>query len=263
MIVRSIAEFRKVYLSLDKGDAFVGNLILRPGEEFKALDLINRGVIVYPSLLSQFLSRSKVFQAQVLSSFMLPNTFVAYRSKDIMRKLPDYPPDLPVVCKRDRKHLGLGLSKWSSLEHLQSLAAMEMLPFPFVVQPFLENARDIRVLIIEDYSEAYEKINPNSFRKNLAQGGTAIRISMPDCLQEFCHKIMLRGEFPYAIMDVLMDRNEKFYLSEISLTGGLTGSRLGQEEFVNRKKKMLDSFCLSLTDNITHTFSQPELQPAR
>ncbi len=243
MIIRTISEFRKNYHRLKKGDVFAGNLILRPGEEFKALDLINRGVVVFPSLLSQFLSRSKVFQAEVLGPFMLEHTFVAYRSKDIMRRLPEYVSLGEVVCKRDRKHLGLGLSKWKSMEDLQSLAAMEALPYPFIVQPFLKNAKDIRVLIIEDYAEAYEKINPFSFRKNLAQGGTAQKIIINEKLEKFCRDIMSRGDFPYAIMDILVDQNNKYYLSEICLTGGLTGSRIGQEEFVSRKKSMIDAFC--------------------
>lgn len=245
MIITSIREFRRNYHKLQKDDAFAGNLVLRPGEEFKALDLINRGVVVFPSLLSQFLSRSKVFQAEVLGPFMLENTFVAYRSRDIMSRLPQLADKGQVVCKRDRKNLGLGLSKWNSIEDLQSLAAMEALPYPFVVQPFLENARDIRVLIIEDYVEAYEKINPYSFRKNLAQGGTARKISMTPELESLCRKIMVRGEFPYAILDILVSEKGQLFLSEISLTGGLTGSRLGQEEFLQRKKSVLDSFCNS------------------
>ncbi len=246
MIIRSVGEFREKFHQLRKGDAFVGNLVLRPGEEFKAIDLINRGVIVFPSLQSQFLSRSKVFQAEVLTPFMLMDTFVTYKSKDLAKRLPDYAKHGRVVCKRDRKHLGLGISKWNCLEDLQSLAAMEALPYPFVVQPYLRNARDIRVLLIEDYAEAYEKTNPYGFRKNLAYGGKAHRIDIKPDLEEFCRRIMSRGGFPYAILDVLVDKNENYYLSEINLSGGLTGSGIGQEEFLKRKKRVINNFCHSL-----------------
>ncbi len=247
MIIRKIDEFRKHYNQLEKGDAFVGNLVLRPGEEFKALDLINRGIIVFPSLQAQFLSRSKVFQAEILAGFMLKDTFVAYKHKDLMKRLPEYAQHGQVVCKRDRKHLGLGLSKWNSLEDLQSLAAMEALPYPFVVQPFLRNGRDIRVLIIENYVEAYEKINPFSFRKNLAYGGKSSRTAINPDLENFCRRVMHRGDFPYAILDILVDNNENYYLSEISLSGGLTGSRIGQEEFMRRKNDVVRAFCKSIS----------------
>ncbi len=246
MIIHRISEFRKYFHQLSKGDVFVGNLVLRPGEEFKAIDLINRGVIVFPSLQSQFLSRSKIFQAEILGTFMLKDTFVAYKNKDLIMHMPDYAKHDQVVCKRDRKHLGLGLSKWKSLEDLQSLSAMDLLPYPFVVQPYLRDARDIRVLIIEKYCEAYEKTNPFSFRKNLACGGKSRRVDLNPVLEDFCRRVMRRGDFPYAILDVLVDKAENYYLSEISLSGGLTGSKIGHKEFFNLKKHVNDSFCKNL-----------------
>jgi ribosomal protein S6--L-glutamate ligase len=242
MIIDKIGEFRRMYHQLQKGDAFVGNLVLRPGEECKAIDLLNRGIIVFPSLQAQFLSRSKVFQAEILDTFMLKDTFVAYKNKDLIRHLPDYAKHGQVVCKRDRKHLGLGISKWKSLEDLNSLAAMETLPYPFVVQPYLRDARDFRVLVIEDYSEAYEKTNQYSFRKNLAYGGKARRVEMNPVLENFCRRIMLRGDFPYAVLDIFVDKSENYYLSEVSLSGGLTGSLLGQNEFLKRKKMVHNTF---------------------
>jgi ribosomal protein S6--L-glutamate ligase len=261
MIIHSISEFKKMFGSLKKGDAFVGNLVFRPGEEFKAIDLLNRGVIVFPSIQAQFLSRSKVFQAEILDGFMLKDTFVAYKNRDIIQHLPAYARHGEVICKRDRKHLGLGLSKWRSLEDLESLAAMETLPYPFVVQPFLRDARDIRLLIIDDYCEAYEKTNPYSFRKNLAYGGKASKIEIPPGLENFCRKIMARGDFPYAIIDVLVDKNSNYHLSEISMSGGLTGSSMGQEEFIKRKKHILRAFCRKLDPG--NNFAMPANQSSR
>ncbi len=246
MIIRSTGELRKRFQELRTGDVFVGNLALRPGEEFKAIDLLHRGILVFPSLQSQFLSRSKVFQAEVLGPFMLKHTFVAYKNRDLVRCLPDYAGYGQIVCKRDRKHLGLGISRWNCLEDLQSLAAMEALPYPLVIQPFLRDARDIRVLIIDDYSEAYEKTNHYSFRKNLAYGGKSKAIEISSKLDTFCKKVMARGDFPYAVLDILMDRSDNCYLSEINLSAGLTGSSIGQDEFITRKIHVHDRFCQSL-----------------
>lgn len=243
MIVSKISVFRKLYHQLGPGDTLVGNMAFRPGEELKALDLVHRGVKVFPSLLSQFLSRSKALQAEVLGPFMPDSTFVAYRIRDIVQNLPLYAHGGRVVCKRDRKHLGLGISRWNSLEDLLNMAVMDALPYPLVIQPFLRGARDIRVLIIEEYSEAYEKTNPCSFRKNLAHGGKASRIELNSPLEAFCRSIMARGDFPYAVLDVLVDEQNNFFLSEINLTGGLTGSRIGQKEFQSRKKSLLAAFC--------------------
>ncbi len=247
MIIRNVHELRSRYHELDAGDAFVGYLSLRQEEQFKVLDLLHRGIRFYPSLLSQFLSRSKVLQADILKQFMLPDTFVAYRGYDLIHNLERYCQYEKIVCKRDRKHLGRGVSSWSSLEELQSLDAMDALKYPLVIQPFLEDARDFRVVIIDSYVEVYERVNPHTFRKNLAQKGTARSIRADDRLKAFCEKIMHRGDFPYALLDVLLGRDNRYYLSEISLLGGLRGSRIGQEGFMKLKTRLEDEFCSSIS----------------
>jgi len=57
---------------------------------------------------------------------------------------------------------------------------------------------------------------------------------------------MVREDFPYAIIDVLVDKNSNYHISEISMSGGLTGSSMGQKEFIRRKKHILRAFCTKL-----------------
>ena len=128
-----------------------------------------------------------------------------------------------MVAKRDRAHLGLGVSLWPSLETLYSLAGLQGLTYPLVVQPFLDGARDLRVVALGGYVEAYERVNPHSFRKNLFQGGSSLPAALTPAQQNFCRQVMARGRFPYAILDLLLDpRDGRPYLSEISFKGGLT-----------------------------------------
>jgi len=257
MIIRSNRELKAKYHQLGSGDAFAGHLSLRQGEELKVFDLIHRGVKFFPSALSQFLSRSKVLQAEVLSKFMLPDTFAAYRSYDLIRNLRCYARHKKIVSKRERKHLGMGLSLWSSLEELQSLDAIGALPYPLVIQPFLSGARDFRVVVIGEYIEGYERINPHSFRKNLAQKGTAQPVNVDPRLKDFCLKIMNRGDFPYALLDILLSPEQDFFLSEISLMGGLTGSKLGQDGFLKHRSRQLDKFCSEHCRNYSSSPANP------
>ena len=243
MIIHSVRELREHYHQLGPGDAFVGQLSFSPGEEFKVVDLMHRGVNFYPSLLSVFLSRSKILQAEVLSQYMLPDTFVAYRSIDLCRYQARYTVHESVISKRDRKHLGMGVGRWSSLEELQRLDSLGSLPFPLVIQPFLEDARDFRVVIVGDHAEAYERTNPYSYRKNLAQCGTARPVQLTPELADFCSRIMQRGDFPYALLDILQSPDQELYLAEISLMGGLSGSSIGHEGFLQRKKLLQEQFC--------------------
>jgi len=244
-LVRSITEFRRYYPELRLGDAVLGPLPLRLGEEFKLLDLADRGVALFPPALAQLLARAKVAQAEVLREFMVPGTFVAYGLADLSARLSQvqekYPG--PVISKRERAHLGLGVSRWPTLEALYSLAGLQPLSYPLVVQPFLEAARDFRVIVVADYSEAYERVNPHGFRKNLFQGGSSKVAELDPAQLLFCREVMARGKFPYAILDLLVSPDGRTYLSEINLKGGLTGARLSQAEFRRRVSDLAEEFC--------------------
>ena len=243
LLIRTINNFRRHYRQLGSEDVIIGVLALRPGEEIKVLDLADRGVAFFPPVLAQLLGRSKVAQAEVLGEYMVPGTFVAYSLPDLAGKLPEFQALGPVIAKRDRAHLGLGVSLWPSLETLYSLAGLQGLTYPLVVQPFVPGARDLRVVALAGYVEAYERVNPHSFRKNLFQGGASQPAVLTPAQQDFCRQVMARGKFPYAILDLLLDpRDGHPYLSEISFKGGLTGARLSQSEFHRRVAALEEDF---------------------
>lgn len=244
-LVRNISEFRHCYRELRPGDAVLGPLALRPGEDFKLLDLADRGVALFPPALAQLLARSKVAQTEVLGEFMVPGSFAAYGLTDLADRLPRFHTQYPgaVVTKRDRAHLGLGVGRWPSLEALYSLAGLQPLSYPLVVQPLVEEAGDFRVVMVADYAEAYERLNPHGFRKNLFQGGTSRPAELDPPQLLFCRRVMARGKFPYAILDLLVSPDGETYLSEISLKGGLTGARLSQVEWRRRLAALAEEFC--------------------
>jgi glutathione synthase/RimK-type ligase-like ATP-grasp enzyme len=244
ILIRTINEFRRQYRQLRGQDAILGLLPWREGEEVKLLDLVDRGVVFFPSALAQMLVRSKVAQAEVLGEFMAPGTFVAYSLAEVARRLGEFHRrgEGQVITKRDRAHLGLGVSLWPSLEVLYSLGGLQGLPFPLVVQPFIPEARDLRVVVLGDYVEAYERLNPHSFRKNLFQGGSSRPAAPTPELLAFCRQVLDRGKFPYAILDLLTAATGELYLSEISMKGGLTGARLNQAEFRERVRNLEEDF---------------------
>lgn len=242
LVVRSVTELRRHYPRLGPGTLVLGPLAVKPGEEILLMDLLERGVTFFPPLLAQLTVRSKTAQAQVLGEFMLPGTFVAYGLPDLAARLGDPCFKGPVVTKRDRAHLGLGVSLWPGLEALHSLACLSPLPYPLVVQPFLDQARDFRVVVVGDYAEAYERLNPQGFRKNLFQGGDFRPVPLGPDLLSFGERVMARGKFPYAVLDVLLSPEGKPFLSEINFHAGLKGSQLGQREYRRRVQTLLEEF---------------------
>jgi len=242
ILVRKPTDFRRHYHRLGPGDAVVGLFPLRAGEEIKFLDLTDRGVIFFPAALAQLVGRSKVAQAEILAEFMLPGGFVAYGLPDLAAQLTAFYSRGEVVSKRERAHLGLGVSLWPSLEALYSLAGLHHLTYPLVVQPLLAEARDLRVVMLGDYVEAYERVNPHGFRKNVFQGGVTKPAALTAAQLAFCRRAMARARFPYAILDLLVSPVGEPYLSEIGFKGGLTGARLSQEEFRQRVARLEEEF---------------------
>lgn len=233
-IVRDNAELGACCQELGPGDVIVGRIRLRPGEENLLLDLAARGVRMVPSALSQWLSRSKVFQARVLAPFMVPGTQPVYDLHDLLALTSTYGREGvgQVVCKLDRANGGLGILLFASIEEVYSQAALGTLRFPFVVQPFVAGARDIRVVLLDDHLEAYQRHNPHGFRHNLHCGGIGSPWPLAGTQLDFCRQVMARGGFPYAHLDLLVTPAGESWLNEINLRGGLRGARITQRDYL-------------------------------
>ncbi|MEJ2658565.1 MAG: hypothetical protein P8012_15470, partial [Desulfobacterales bacterium] len=135
---------------------------------------------------------------------------------------------------------GHGVRKWDTMETLYSFLALSESSYPFVIQPFLENFIDVRVIIAGDYTEAYVRHNPNNFRMNISMGGKNYPHEMSPDLLSFCRRAMERGKFPYAHIDIQVTDGGTNYLSEIALNGGTKGAKIGQKELNQKKKELLE-----------------------
>lgn len=246
-IVLSYQAFKRHFHEFKEGDLIGIRLPLKREELGLIIDLINRKVTAFPSFLSQVLSTSKTLQAEVLKTFMLPHTYSIRDKNSLLSAISELSKlkekFQKFITKDDRANCGLGVRFWNSLEEIYNVAGTSVLPFPFVLQPFFENIRDVRVIILgEYYIEAYERINPYNFRKNLFLGGTAREYKLSKKEIEFCKKVMERGNFPYAHLDLIYVGNEGPYLSEINLKGGIKGAKIGQQAYEETVKKIHQEF---------------------
>ena len=233
-LIESNADLTVRFQELQAGDVVVGRLRLRPGEEHLLLDLAARGVRLVPSAISQWLSRSKVFQARILGPFMVPGTRPVYDLHDLMQLVTEYGRDGAgrVVCKLDRANGGMGILLFASVEDVYTQAVLGGLRFPFVLQPFIDQARDIRVVLLGDHLEAYQRLNPHNFRHNLHCGGEGVPWELDSAQLELCRQVMARGEFPYGHIDLLLTPSGECWLNEINLRGGLRGAQISQGDYL-------------------------------
>lgn len=230
------------YNDVGQGDIFVGKLGAGELKSFLLVDLLERGICCVPSPLSQIISGSKLIQALLLNKWMLPNTLVISRRKNLIDAITRYNSlgIESVITKEDRMHCGFGIRKWDSVETLYSFMSMSQSSYPFILQPFMENFTDIRVVVAGDYVEAYTRHNPDNFRMNMAAGGSSSPFLLDEEKEKLCRAIMDRGRFPFAHIDILIDSDGNYYLSEIALNGGIKGASIGMTELEQRKKEITE-----------------------
>lgn len=245
-VIENNEHFFQHYQSLTASHVINCRLRLIPGEEHLLLDLLQRGVTLIPSASAQIASRSKVHQSRIFSSYMLPDTVAVYDSNTLLEATSRYTAHgiKDVVVKRDRKNSGIGIHRFSSIEDVYNLATFGRLDFPFVIQPLVQGFRDLRVLVLGDYREAYERKNSANFRHNLHCGGIAEPVEVTEELLGYCVEVMTRGNFPYAHIDLMVFaeklHGKRLYLTEINLRGGLRGARISAADYQLQIKSVHD-----------------------
>lgn len=242
-VITDMKTFSEKYHTLTRGDIVVGLLNLKKNEEAKFLHLVENGVKLFPPALAQATSRSKATQVYILGNFMVEHTFVARDKRDLIEQITNYNAHniKEVVTKQDRLNCGLGINVWPSIEAVYNHASLGLMGFPLVVQPFVKNVSDIRVIILGDYMEAYKRINPYNFRHNIYFGGKSFPYALSKKERAFCLKVMRKARFPYAHIDLMLNNN-KLYLSEINLRGGLKGSQIKPDNYIPLINKIHHDF---------------------
>ena len=234
--IRDNTTLFRYYNQLSTSTIVCTRIRLKVGEEHLLTDLAERGIPLIPSATAQLASRSKVFQTRLFSDYMLPGTFAIYDSQTLLNTISLYQKQevSRVVLKRERKNGGLGVHLFSDIEDIYNQVIGGAFNLPFVVQPFKPDSRDIRVIILDNYLEAYERRNDYNFRKNLHCGGQSIPFNLSKRQVAFCRKIMARGRFSYAHIDLLLSEKKECWMTEINLRGGLRGAKITGETY--RKK---------------------------
>jgi len=242
MIVHSARELGERFEELGPGDIVLGALAAKYLAGALAADLLERGVRCVPSVLCQLLSRSKCAQALLLRRWMAPHTVVISRRAELMEAISDYARNGidRVVSKQEKMHCGYGIRRWENAEALYNAVGLTDHAFPLVLQPFLTDIRDVRVIMVGDYVEAYLRENLYNFRANLSAGGTSRPLAMDAEAKAFCRAVMTRGRFPYAHIDLQLTEGGVCYLSEITLDGGIAAARISRQELNRRKQEALE-----------------------
>jgi ribosomal protein S6--L-glutamate ligase len=243
MIIRSNQELKSHYDQLQPGDVFVGSLASKYLKQSMLIDLLERGIRCLPSALSQVLNSSKVTQTFVLNAWMIPHTTVICRRKELLDAIGEYVKLNigPVVTKQNHLHCGHGVRRWDTIEVLYNYIAFSESSYPFILQPYVDNFTDVRVIMVGDYLESYDRQNPYNFRSNMAVGGKSAPFTLATEGKHLCQEVMKRGKFPYAHIDLLVMDDGAHYLTEIALNGGTRGASIKRKALDQKKQEVIEN----------------------
>lgn len=243
MIVRGSRELKAAFHKLKSGDIFIGRVAGRHLKDALWLDLSRRGIHCLPAPLAQKLSNSRTAQAFILNKFMLPHTHVIERRAALMEAINVYHRQgvTTIITKQEHMHCGVGVRFWNDPEMLYNVLALDDRAYPFVMQPFVADFIDVRVIVVADYVEAYARHNKDNFRQNLAAGGVVEPYKLSSDEIRFCRDVMARGQFPYAHIDLMVTKDKKCYLSEIALNGGIKGALIDRDALETKKQNRLEN----------------------
>jgi ribosomal protein S6--L-glutamate ligase len=236
LVIRSNKELHETFHSLRKDDVVCCRIATKIGEEPILTTLLERGIHLIPSGTSQLASRSKVFQTRLFGDLMIDGTRAIHHRQDLeaVCELLNNIDRGAWVCKEDRKDAGLGIHLLDSAAALRGLLGKRVLSYPFVVQPYLTPVKDVRVIILDDHTEAYQRLNPGHWKQNLRSGASARACQLSKEQLALCKAVMKRGKFPYAHIDLLEDATGKNWLLEVNLRGGLKGAKLNGREYAEK-----------------------------
>lgn len=241
MIVTRFSHLIKAYHGLGAGDVFVGRVPTSHLKSTLLTDLSDRGVRLLPSATAQLLNGSKVAQAFVLAPWMVPHTRPITRRQELLEAIVLYQ-ELgidTVVTKMDRLHCGHGVCYWDHLETLYGCLLHQQSAFPFVLQPYLSEFTDVRIIMVGDFYEAYSRHHPHNFRANRSVGGQSRPFQLLPEQIAVCRQVLERAQMPYAHIDLMLSGDGAIYLSELRLNGGIRGARIDQRTLKQMKKEHL------------------------
>jgi ribosomal protein S6--L-glutamate ligase len=244
MVVKSFSDLTRLFHQLGRGDVFVGQIPRAYLRSAMLVDLQERGVTMIPSATAQLINASKAVQAFLLHPWMLPQTRVVSRRKELLDVLGEYRQKAirTVVTKADRLHCGYGVCKWADLDTLYScISTCGDEVYPIVLQPFVEAYTDVRAVLVGEFYEAYSRANSDDFRMNLAIGGHSRPYTLTQEQLDFCRTILKRCRMPYAHMDLMITHEGRLYLSEIRLNGGIHGARMTRKALDQLKQSRMNT----------------------
>ena len=215
------------------------DLILPPKEEqlgdikvFYFIGSLRKIGIVNLEILADFLEKRKVkIINKVIKHYHLMNkSFFYYKMLKHNINIPEiikinhkenYKELLklgfPIIAKFDYVHLGNGIFLLRNEQELMTFIKKYEEKLPHIIfQKYIPYEKDIRVIVIKKPIGGMERVNPTSFKANIAQGGFGRSYTIDDEIKEISNKISKIFNIDIFAFDILI-RNKVKYVIDLHI----------------------------------------------
>jgi len=213
---------QEAYESFKEGD-FVFSLMIRSSHYAKTF--LKKGVTLLPKFDMVKLWRSKIEHAKLFKDTHMPqHTTWAYNINELKNLQHYYKSNCPTSQLVTKKYTntsgGKDVHKWKNIDHIidyfTTAGAGQF--YPMVIQPFIENYKDYRVIVMGEFVQAIHRYNPNNWKQNTDLGASITDVPLTLEEWEFVRDVQRITKFPFIFID-LMITDDNIYLGEFSLDG--------------------------------------------
>ena len=249
-IDRFTAEFRKFNIDLDvrpcnalisyidNGKVVVNDfpydfVMYLDKDKYQSVQLEKAGYRVFNSSAAIEICDEKMRSYQVLSNngINMPTTIpgcLCFTNTDLDMTFMDHIEKLlgyPMVVKESYGSLGKEVYLVNNREELLE-KAKKLIRKPHLFQKYIASSHgtDIRIIVIGNKACAWMKRqSEGDFRSNLASGGKAFQIELPQAYREMAEKITKIINLDFAGIDIMIGENEEPIFCEVNSNAFITG----------------------------------------
>jgi len=171
----------------------------------KNVRIVNRAIENY-----NVMNKTYFYYKMISNNIRVPKT-IKIISKEHYKKILEI--GFPIIAKFDYMHLGKGVFLIKNEDELKSFIEHNENKLSHIIfQEYIPYEKDIRVINIGRPIGGMERVNPNSFKANIAQGGYGKPYKVDEEIEEIAKKLSEIFNIEIFAFDIIIKNNIKYVI---------------------------------------------------
>lgn len=204
--IEDFKDTKVFYFYRSIGKSGIANIeILADFLESNGVRIVNRVIKNY-----RLMRKTVFYYHLVKNKIRTPKIMKIYSKKQIEELITL---GFPIVAKFDFIHRGEGVYLIENKEELEEFVKKNKKKLKYIVfQEFIPYEKDVRVITVGKPIGGMERINPNSFKANIAMGGYGVEFKIDSEILEISKKLSKIFDMEIFAFDLLIKNNFKYVI---------------------------------------------------